>query len=539
MRRLLLLTTCLGLGTVASAADFDTVAPIRSAIVYQQGAEVRRTATLDLPAGDHVIRLPALSQGRGAPDVALTGGRLLSVTRVEGGAVDGRDFFTAAQNAAYEGVVAAEEALAAAQDERTRIAAEVTAAEARLTYLRTITGAALTTLDPGAIAATGDRVAEEIAAAEVTRAEGAAAVRAATERVDMAGTALEQARRDLDATGARLGPIALLELAVTMEAPGEVDLTLTQFAPRAGWTPVYDATLEEAEGRIVLDRKLRLFAGVGLPLEDVALRVSTANPFEATAPTEVEPDLVAVEEQPGFASRLSEPRVSVDRMADSAVALESSVVPTADTSGPVVAYDYPTPVDLPVDGAPVTLSLDSLTFDARVFNRAVPRHDTTAFLVADLVNTAEEPLLPGEMTVFRDAARIGEARLPLVPAGDETEIAFGPQEHLRLDFVVQENATGDRGLIWTSGTRRQDLSLRVTNLSDTAEVVETLFALPFAEEEDIDVDVRTDPAPDARDVDDKRGVALWSLDVGAGETETVAIRVDLEWPDGDAIDYRP
>ena len=537
MYRILFLTTAALLGAGAQAAEFDAVAPVRTAIVYQQGAQITRGVTLDLPAGDHLIRLPALAQGRGLPDVGLTGGTLASVTRSDGGAVDGTAFFTDEQAQTYADVLAAEDSLGTARDTRLRRAAAVTAAADRLAYLRTITGAALTSLDPDAVVATGDRLAEEISAAETERANGSADLRAADRDVREAETVLAQVTRDFSATGARLGPIPLLEVAVTIDAPGDVRIDLTEFAQQAGWAPIYEATLNETEDQVTLDRKLRVFAAVGMPLRDVTLRLSTADPFAATAPQPVTPSLVAPRvvrsRQDG-----REATVTLDRVAPAPVA-EPLVRSVADTSGPVVAYDYQVPVDLAVDGSPVVLSLDTLTFDARVFNAAAPRRDKTAFRVAEVVNTSQEPLLAGDLTVFREAARIGETRLPLVPAGDRTDIAFGPQQHLQLAFVLQQNATGDRGVFRTSGTRRQGMSFRVTNLSDTPETVEALFALPFAEDEAIEVEVATNPDPDARDVEDKRGVGLWSLNVDAGETVEVDISVDLEWPEGQVLDYRP
>jgi hypothetical protein len=46
--------------------------------------------------------------------------------------------------------------------------------------------------------------------------------------------------------------------------------------------------------------------------------------------------------------------------------------------------------------------------------------------------------------------------------------------------------------------------------------VRLLYATPFAEQEDIEVDVRYSRAPDATDVDDLRGVSAWDLDRRTG-----------------------
>ena len=66
-----------------------------------------------------------------------------------------------------------------------------------------------------------------------------------------------------------------------------------------------------------------------------------------------------------------------------------------------------------------------------------------------------------------------------------------------------------------------------------------LYATPFAEQEDIEVDVAFSRAPDETDVDDLRGVAAWNLDLDPGETARIEMAVELTWPDEMVLNWRP
>ncbi len=524
-----LLATLLILPGLAGADDFPLPAPVTAAEIYLQGATLTRTGSVDLPAGSHRLLMP-WAEGSRPPRIALTGATAGAVEVLPGAIADPAPYLSQPQRAALADVDAAEAALAQAEDARMRTGADLEAAEAKLAFWRSLTGA---DVDPDALLVAADAVASGVRAAQIARADAQAALRAAGQAVEVAETVLEQARIDAAATGADVADLSLLAVSVTLPAPATVELQMETFLLQAGWSPLYDVTLG-ADDTVTLDRLAEVWQRADLPLAGIAVTLSTADPFAQTAPAPVfgsearlEPEVFPMQ------ARSTEAPAPEAMMADAA-----PVVAIANLDGPVVTYDYPAPVTVPLNGS-VTLALDRQTLDARVFNRANPRRDTTAFLMAEVANSTGEPLLAGPATLYREGARIGESAMPLLPAGDEVELAFGPQEHLRLEYAALDNDTGDRGLLFTSGIREQDLVFRVRNLSETSETVETLFALPYSEAEDLEIAVTAIPAPDARDVEDRRGVARWDLDVAPGTQIEVAIGVTLEWPEGETLYWQP
>ncbi len=527
------------LPSLAAAADFVVPAPPASAVIYQQGATIVRTAEIELEAGTHRLLVPVLPTAIGTTRIGLEGAELGAVQTLRQGLVDGRRAFSAVQQAAYDALLAAKEDANRAADAREAALADAEAAAGRLTFLRSVSGSTLEKLDPDSIVATADALANGIRTAQVALSDSRAAFREAERAQQDAATRLSQAERDFEATGGRTEAVSLLALNVTVDEPGPVSLALEDFTPNAGWTQAYDARLT---GTVVtLDRKARVQQQSGMSLTDVTLRLSTANPFAASRPSPVFPDLASIRDE----KRSGEPVATFDRRSDIAGALfaapaqlEESIV-IADTDGPVVAYDLASLVTVPNGGDPITLQLGSLDFEADLFKRAVPRTDNTAFLMAAIVNNTPEPLLPGEMTIFREGEAIGLASLPLVAAGDDVDIGFGPQTHLQLEFRLLENETGETGIFTTSGQRSQDMVARIRNLSDTPEAVQIRFALPYSEQEDLDIDITVEPQPDRENVEDAQGVAEWDLDVPAGEEVELRIRVGLTWPEGQVLNWHP
>ncbi|WP_281826583.1 DUF4139 domain-containing protein [Jannaschia rubra] len=524
---------------MALAEDFTLTAPATGAVIYPQGATVTRAASVQVPQGTHRLMVP-MTNGR-MPRIAVEGAALGATQVMTRGVIDGRRLFTPAQAAAHEALLDAREAQDRAEDARIAASAALEAAEARMAFLKSVSGAQLAGLDAEAVIATAGSVAEGVVQAQGALAEARAATRDAVREVEEAARVVAQAERDFEATAAQLGPVDMLAVTVTAATAGEVALTLEDQVPDAGWSVAYDAMLEGEA--LSLRRNIRMYQSSGLALEDIDLTLSTASPAGQSGPSEVYPDQATIVPPPDPKERDAPAGALLRSAPEMAVAADTALAPTvlaqANLDGPVVTYSWPEPISLPAGGAEVTLTLDTLDLDARVFNRAVPRRDETAFLVAEVTNDTGEPLLSGPMQTFRDGALVGETMLPQVPAGDEAELSFGPQEHLRLEYRRLDNTTGDRGIFVTSGTRQQDLVFRVRNLSDAPEMVETIFALPFSEQQDLEITLDAAPEPDRRDLDEKRGVAQWTLDVAAGEEAEVRLDIRMEWPERQQLQWYP
>ena len=342
------------------------------------------------------------------------------------------------------------------------------------------------------------------------------------------------------------GPVDRLAVSVRLEAPAEVTLQLAQEVFDAGWRPDYDLRLD-AEGTLTLERKAVVRQASGLVWGDVGLVLSTATPADRLDPTSVSSD----------PARAAEPRTRaqasgvvfsgnaemgiIDGEFDSSRLHRGIDVTFAapQTDGPVVTYRYDAPVTLRPDGSEVVLALDEVTLDAEVALRAVPRTDETAFVVATATNPTAEPILPGPARLYREGAFVGAAALPGLAPGAEAEIGFGPERTIALDWLSLSRGEGETGLFTTASTLDVRLAFDVTNTGAEPADVTALHALPFSEQQDVDVDVTTRPAPDVRDWEDRRGVAAWDLTLAPGETRRVEIDVAIDWPEGERLLWRP
>jgi uncharacterized protein (TIGR02231 family) len=508
---------------------------VTSVTVYPQGAQVTREVVFTAAAGSHdllITDLPAATQAeliRLASDSASLGAFSLRTDRLPP-----RDPLTSPDLAeAKTKVEAAEAGLRLAQAAVDAINARVEAAEAQADFLRRVKaeGGAVTTTDLQAMAemiGTGVLAAREAALAAQTD------LPAANKTLTDALTALADAQAAYDTLSQGDQDYAALSVALTTASAGENRLTVTHYIADASWQPVYDLSLTRKDTpALTVGRGVLVTQYSGEDWADIDLTLSTAQPSAQAAPSQLWPDLrrIGDKSEEVMTERYSDDAgMMAEAMAEPVAA--APMTASASAEGEVVVYHYPTAVDVADGVENLRLALDEITLTPQVEARAVPRADATAFVLASFTNSTKEILLPGQAFLMRDGTLVGSTYLPAIPAGTETEVAFGAIEGLRLTRTMPLRAEGDRGILTSSSQIEESAVLKVENLTDESWPVRLLDQVPYSEQEDLEITFSATPAPTETDVDGQRGILAWEFDLPAGETQEITLDHVLNWPEG-------
>ncbi|MFN3661476.1 DUF4139 domain-containing protein [Yoonia sp.] len=548
MFRLLLTTSVMALSAPAFADTITGQARVDSVTIYPGLASVTRQVTLDLPEGQHEVIIPGLPQ-----NLRTDGVRIAAPGQVRLGSV----------NLAFDRLpVTPDQASPAVQDARAEverleevvrmrdvaiaeIRLRVQAAEDQIAFLQSLgqasAGETLSNATISDIQALAQMVGAETlalrSAAFAAEQEAQAAIRAREDEAD----ALADARRALDALLAPEEQGSVLTFRVDAAEPGEVTFDITTTENLANWSPVYDMRLATGDApRVEVDRAVVVSQATGQDWLDVQLILSTARPGEQIAPSGAWADLRRIISRADLDRENAAAMGAADMMSLqrngpmlSAPRTEASpVTAQADFSGAAVTYVYPTRVDIRNGVEELRLPLDQLTFDAEVWAEATPMSDANAYRVAEFTNTTDEILLPGPVMVQADGTMVGFSYLPLLAAGAEMDMGFGPLDGLRLTRQTPSRSEGDVG-VFSSATQLVDRTiLKVENLTGQDWDVLLRDAVPYSEQDDLEVSLTASPAVTRRDPEGERGIVEWDLRVPAGTEQEVTMEYTLRWPSG-------
>ena len=306
-------------------------------------------------------------------------------------------------------------------------------------------------------------------------------------------------------------------------------MTLTYFV-QASWEPAYDFHLTRADGALRIERGALISQASGEDWRDVTLTLSTAPLSGQTEPSELFPMLRRIEDKQAKAAVRS---LSAPMMESPVIVEEADMGPSVDFDGLVAAYAFSQPVTVANNADLLRLSFDTLGLEADVYAAAVPSRDATAFVMGAFTNDLGEPLLPSDtVTLFLDGRLAGTTWMdePL-PVGAAAKLPFGAIDGLRLKQIVKDRNAGAGGVFTRSNEQSEQVTLVIDNLTGTDWPVQVFHAVPYSEQEDLEISWTAAPPPVTDSDDDRRGILRWELDVAAGTETRIDIGTSMSWPE--------
>lgn len=534
MRHLLISTAVALCAGPALAERIESAAPVSAVTLYPWGASVTRTVDVSAPPGVHEIVIPGLgnSVDPGSLRVSGSGAVIGAVSVQQQRAAPAERAKSPEYLAAEADLRRLETALGERKAAIAAIRARAQAAEDSVAFLLTLAESDGFVI--GDLAATMGLVSDQMLKARQAAIAAETEAEAAEQGLDDDEQALDQARQLLDSLrAADPGSQALVIAVETGDQPAVLDIT--SFSGQASWQPVYDLRLDRSEKSLSLDRGFVISQVTGEDWQDVRLTLSTARPSEQSAPTALQPWFPRIEDpraREEMTQRLSAaPAAGMESLADMAAPVVAEAA-SARMMGATVVYDYPSPVSIRTGVDALRLKLDSRNLAPLIRAEAVPSRDSSAYLVAETMNSLNEVILPGQATLYADGVLVGQWALDLTPAGEKLELGFGPIDGLVAEYEQPEQTEGDRGLISRSSTSSRTAILRVRNLTTEDWPLRVIGQVPVTTQDDLRIDWSATPKPDQESPDGQRGLLYWNSDLAAGAVQDISLTVNLRWPDG-------
>ena len=548
--------------TVGTAADeVPAASRVDTVTVFLTGAEVTRTARLNLDEGEHTVvfnDLPA----EAVPGSIRVDGKATAKLAIE--SVDTRRRYVArADQATLQAErKSIEDEVERLRDERGLAQGQQDAAQTQKMLLnnlaelpgRSAEHPSQTTVPPTdwgqilALIASGMTDAQRSALdAEVKKRE------------------LDRRIEELEKKLSALAPARVeqteVKVFVTADAPLEADLTVRYQVRNAAWVPRYDARLatgsKTAAPQLDLTRRAEIKQRTGESWSDVAVQLSTTRPTaNAAAPElttvtvdfEPEPKPVMAAPPPPADQAAQRPAARrslkvAEEMAAGAgapepeldIAEQSAAVATAPFQA---VFTVPGRLSVPDTGEAKRVLLQEDSVEPVLTVRTVPKVDANAYLYAKLVLPKGSPLLPGAVSLFRDGTFVGTGELPVLSPGEEHELGFGADDQVRVRHAISDEKRGETGLISSARTDTRHFRITIKNMHERAVELVVHDQIPVSQNQDIKVDLLGPTAPTRQGIDDKRGVVAFESKLEPEEERVIEFGYRVIWPGARAIIYR-
>ena len=527
----------------ALADTFEAPADITAVTIYPQGATVVRQVIFDVPAGTHEVIVPGLPANTIAEALRVTpsdGVRIGALSLAKGRQPVTDDTPSDAVVAATAEVERLEQVLRDHDTAISMIRLAVMAAEEQVAFLRGLSNQdGLAATSPDDIRALAQLVGSETLAARQSALEAEVEAQAALRDRADDGELLDRARQALAALTAPVNQGAVLSLTVQTQTDGPVTLDISTIVGDAYWRPTYDLRLTRGDTPTLdIDRNVLVTQNSGEDWDGVALTLSTARPGGQSQAGEVygirrqivsEEDLQRDRAQAAdsYGGLMAAPQMEVSPV----VVLQEAGMYT-NLMGANVTYTYGGEVTIRNGVDDLRLTLDTQTVTPDVWAAAAPMGDDSAYMVAELVNTTGEVLLPGDALLIADGSLVGYTQLPLIAAGDDTKIGFGVIDGIRLNRIVPDRTEGDIGVLSRSNQQTETVVMTVENLTGEDWPIRLRDRIYYSDQDDLVVEYTASLPVSEQDPDGRRGVLEWQFDLAAGAKQEIRLEHSLTWPTG-------
>lgn len=319
----------------------------------------------------------------------------------------------------------------------------------------------------------------------------------------------------------------------------QIRIDASYIANNAGWRPVYRASVSDPPESVTLSMMAKITQKTGEEWHNVALTVSNAVPLKGGRLPELYPWYISMP-HPAPRARMAEHTM---QLAKNAAAFKDQSLPEKSGAAPQAAatvrrstlsfeYVMPVPATIASRQEETLLPLFSRSITGTFYDFCAPRRDPHAYLVCK--TKADSQLLPGPVSIFFAGRYVGKMMLDEMQPGEPFVLGLGIDRGVKVKRVKIKDKVKETyfGKIERSDVVRE-MAFRITaeNLKDQPVNLKIVDQVPVSKTDRITVsDIRFNPEPQKRNVDDKPGVMRWELTADPHQPVTFDISFSVSYP---------
>ncbi|HEV3203086.1 MAG TPA: mucoidy inhibitor MuiA family protein [Gemmataceae bacterium] len=205
--------------------------------------------------------------------------------------------------------------------------------------------------------------------------------------------------------------------------------------------------------------------------------------------------------------------------------------PSQQREGPSVNYTLNTKLTIPSRNDEQIIEVAKIDLTPDYFYKAVPVLTPHIYRLANLTNTSQYVLLPGEATMYIGTDFVGRANLPLVATGEQFTAGFGVDPQLQVQRQMIEKTKTMQG---DNQVLRFEYRILVSSYKTSPVKVQVWDRLPHTETEAVGVSlVKTKPDTSTEALylreDRPHNLLRWDLTVEPAATGEKALAIQYEF----------
>jgi uncharacterized protein (TIGR02231 family) len=320
---------------------------------------------------------------------------------------------------------------------------------------------------------------------------------------------------------------------------GKFTLNLSYTVVNSRWTPLYTMRALPDSSEIEFAMSANIQQRSGENWENVSAFLSTSSPALTPKPPELNPWILDIytprpmrekKERAGVVGGVVEEAITVAKPVEPAMVDAEMAVAGILETGLNLNFEIKKSVQIPSDGAPHKVPIDSKKIEVDYDYISVPKLKAAAFLRGAFRNTLLYPLLSGNADLFVVQDFIGSTRLPFIARDEEAKMYFGEDRQIAIKHERIKREKSPPGFLGKNERIKLVYKITAHNLRKNQVKIDVLDQLPVSQHSKIEIkDVNIRPQPSKKD---ERGILTWTLTLEPQEKREILIGFTIEYPKG-------
>ena len=320
------------------------------------------------------------------------------------------------------------------------------------------------------------------------------------------------------------------EIVVNVQADAPVtgaEFDFSYLVNNAGWNPSYDIRSNNINSPVQVTYKADVHQSSGEDWNKMKLVLSTSNPsVSAQAPTFNPWYVDFYRPMPVMYKNNAGAPAAAALESEGQASASSTDYTTVNPTQLSVLYQINLPYTIPSDGKTHTIAIQDVKMDASYQYFALPKEDADAFLQARVTGWSQYNLLPGNANIYFEGAYVGQSYLDASNTKDTLPVSLGRDKMIIVDREKVKDFSKEQ-FIGSNVKQSYAYEITVRNTKNIAVQLQLIDQYPISQNSDITVSL--DDAGNASS-DPSTGKLTWTLSVKSGEQQKVRFVFTVKYP---------
>lgn len=353
------------------------------------------------------------------------------------------------------------------------------------------------------------------------------------------------------------GKLPTAEVSILVSSTTKVSATidLKYVVKECGWVPSYDLITEDINKPIELKYRAKVYNNSGVDWNDVKLKISSADPMKNASKPDLQPwylnfstlnntnlyGKVAINNDQYQLNNMniaqSQTLYDVEVNEKAIKGKKQELPKTYDeiqVSELSAEFDIKQSYSVPSDAKPYLVDVTSYNLNATFQYYSVPKVEKEAFMLARIAGWEDLDLIEGNANVYFGGTYVGQSHIDTRTVADTLDLSFGRDKKIVVTRTKLKDNTNDK----LTGTNRKityTYEIVVKNNHKSPVQIEIEDQLPVSQNSEIIVDILELSKAERNEL---TGQLKWKLSLAPDESKKIILSFSVKYPKNKSVELK-